>query len=78
MHVSVCACESVCMYVCVSVCACECMCVCARVHMGEREWEREGGFILLIMPHILWGAVCVTETWHANKECLNGTSGYRD
>lgn len=51
------------------------MCACA--YGGERE-EREGGFILLIMPHILWGAVCVTETWHANKECLNGTAGYRD
>ena len=51
-----------------------------HVHIGERESggereEREGGFILLIMPHVLWGAVCVTETWHANKECLNGTAG---
>lgn len=50
------------------------MCISGRESGGERE-EREGGFILLIMPHILWGAVCVTETWHANKECLNGTAG---
>lgn len=61
------------------VCAWECVCVCisGRERVGERE-ERDGGFILLIMPHILWGAVCVTETWHANEECLNGTAGYRD
>lgn len=64
------------------VCAWDCVCmgVCVHVHIGERESrgereEREGGFILLIMPHVLWGAVCVTETWHANKECLNGTAG---